>query len=129
MYHQYCKVGQVVAAAGRLCLSPDGLAGLGRGSSGVSTRSRVAAGWSMSTHLDPQRQALGSDLPKPIPALSPAHGFLPLVTPSLLSLQGSPVTTASVPNSLVSRENFSPSSRWGQHQEDSGCGGGGGRLP
>lgn len=25
MYHQYCKVGQVVAAAGRLCLSPDGL--------------------------------------------------------------------------------------------------------
>ena len=73
--------------AGPVCLSPDSLTGLGRGLSGVSTRSRMATGWSTSTCLDPQRQAQGSDLLKPVPALSPAHGFLPLVTPSLLSLQ------------------------------------------
>ena len=72
---------------GPVCLSPDSLAGLGRGLSGVSARSRVAAGGLTSTRLDPQRRALGSDLLKPVPALSPAHGFLPLVTPSLLSLQ------------------------------------------
>ena len=86
---------------GPVCLSPDSLAGLGRGLSGVSARSRVAAGWSTSTRLDPQRRALGSDLLKPVPALSPAHGFLPLVTPSLLSLQiphanQEPVTVAHV---------------------------------
>ena len=114
---------------GPVCLSPDSLAGLGRGLSGVSARSRVAAGGSTSTRLDPQRRALGSDLLKPVPALSPAHGFLPLVTPSLLSLQGSPLTAPSVITSLVSRETFSPSSGCEQHQEDSGCAGGGGWLP
>ena len=111
--------------SGEACLSssPEGLSGLGRGSSGVSTTSRMATGWTTSTSLDPQRRALGSDLPKSAPALSPAPGFLLLVTPSLLSLQESPVAVPSVLNSLVSRKTlFSTLQMWTAPRRTQGVG-------